>query len=69
MVLDMLAYMSYSIIALGLKVTCRGQILGLILANDQQTAKNAARRVTVTYENLPSILSIQASISVSQETI
>jgi xanthine dehydrogenase/oxidase len=44
------------------EVTCRGQILGLILANDQQTAKNAARRVTVTYENLPSILSIQEAI-------
>ena len=42
-------------------MTCRGQIIGIVLADDQIIAQRAARRVNVTYEELPSILTMQVS--------
>ncbi|XP_046575146.1 xanthine dehydrogenase/oxidase-like [Haliotis rubra] len=44
------------------EVKCCGQIIGLVLAEDRQVAQEAARHVTVTYEDLPAILSIEDAI-------
>jgi hypothetical protein len=44
------------------EVNTRGQIVGVVLADNQMTAQLAAKRVKVTYEELPSILSIQEAI-------
>ena len=38
---------------------CRGQLIGLVLASDKMLAQRAARRVRVSYQELPSILTIQ----------
>ena len=41
------------------QVVCRGQLIGLVLATDKLLAQRAARRVRVSYQELPSILTIQ----------
>lgn len=41
------------------KVTCRGQLIGLLLAEDELLAKQAAKKVHISYQELPSILTIQ----------
>ena len=38
-----------------------GQLIGLILAHDQQTAQEAAKMIKIEYEELPHILTIEVS--------
>ncbi|XP_050111202.1 xanthine dehydrogenase 1-like isoform X2 [Malus sylvestris] len=43
-------------------VTCVGQVIGVVVADTNENAKLAARKVHVEYEELPAILSIQDAI-------
>ncbi|KAF8112241.1 hypothetical protein N665_0065s0026 [Sinapis alba] len=43
-------------------VTCVGQVIGVVVADTHENAKNAARNVDVKYEELPAILSIKEAI-------
>ena len=45
------------------KVNHIGQIIGVIVAESQPLAQRAAKAVKVTYENLPSIITIEVSRS------
>ena len=40
-------------------VTSMGQVIGVVLAADRATAQRAARRVKVTYEDLPAVITIE----------
>lgn len=42
-----------------MQANCIGQIIGAIVATDRETAKRAAKLVTVDYEVLPHIVTIQ----------
>ena len=44
------------------KVTCVGQVIGIIVAETEQQARDAARKVQVTYKDLPAIISIADAI-------
>ena len=44
-------------------VTCIGHPIGVIVADTEARARAAARAVTVTYENLPAILSIDQAVA------
>ncbi|KAL1215699.1 Xanthine dehydrogenase 1 [Cardamine amara subsp. amara] len=44
-------------------VTCVGQVIGVVVADTHENAKNAAGKVDVGYEELPAILSIQEAIN------
>ena len=44
------------------KVTCVGQVIGLVVAETEQQARDAARKVAVTYKDLPYIMSIEEAI-------
>ncbi|XP_020540685.1 xanthine dehydrogenase 1 isoform X2 [Jatropha curcas] len=44
-------------------VTCVGQVIGVVVADTHENAKLAARKVSVEYEELPAILSIQEAIN------
>lgn len=46
-----------------MQVNCVGQIIGAIIARDQACAKCAARAVRVTYEELPSVITIEQAIA------
>lgn len=41
------------------KVICFGQVIGVVLARNQPLAQRAAKAVKVTYEDLPSIITIE----------
>ena len=41
------------------EVTCIGQIVGMVVARDKATAQRAAKAVHITYEDLPSIITIE----------
>ena len=41
---------------------CRAQIIGLVVATSHEEAVYAARKVIVSYEDLPAVISIQAAI-------
>ncbi|KAJ4762776.1 Xanthine dehydrogenase/oxidase [Rhynchospora pubera] len=43
-------------------VTCVGQVIGVIVADTHENAKAAARKIKITYEELPAILSIREAI-------
>ncbi|XP_056168904.1 xanthine dehydrogenase 1-like [Syzygium oleosum] len=43
-------------------VTCVGQVIGVVVADTQENAKLAARKVHVEYEELPAIFSIEDAI-------
>ncbi|KAL3718639.1 hypothetical protein ACJRO7_003719 [Eucalyptus globulus] len=43
-------------------VSCVGQVIGVVVADTQENAKLAARKVHVEYEELPAILSIEDAI-------
>ena len=40
-------------------MTCRGQLIGLLLADNEMLAKQAAKQVHISYKELPSVLTIQ----------
>lgn len=40
-----------------------GQIIGVTVATDQATAKRAAKKVVVEYENLPTIISMEEAVA------
>ncbi|XP_071081250.1 xanthine dehydrogenase/oxidase-like [Haliotis cracherodii] len=44
------------------EVRCCGQVIGLVLAEDRQVALEAARHVTVTYEDLPAVITLEDAI-------
>lgn len=46
------------------KVNHIGQIIGIIVADSQLVAQQAAKTVKVTYEDLPSIITIEVSNSI-----
>lgn len=46
-----------------------GQIIGLILADTEMNARNAARHVHVEYESLPCIVSIEVCVMLAMEMI
>uniref|UniRef100_A0A7N0RHR8 xanthine dehydrogenase n=1 Tax=Kalanchoe fedtschenkoi TaxID=63787 RepID=A0A7N0RHR8_KALFE len=43
-------------------VTCAGQIIGVVVADTHENARSAAKKVNVTYEELPAILSIEEAV-------
>ncbi|XP_027077855.1 xanthine dehydrogenase 1-like isoform X1 [Coffea eugenioides] len=43
-------------------VTCVGQVIGVVVADTHENAKNAARRVHIEYDELPAILSMKDAI-------
>ena len=45
----------------GKVVTC-GQIIGVVLARDQPLAQRAAKAVKVTYQDLPSVITIEVCV-------
>ncbi|GFP87006.1 xanthine dehydrogenase 1 [Phtheirospermum japonicum] len=47
------------------KVTCVGQVIGVVVADTHENAKLAARKVHVQYEELPAILSIEEAIELN----
>ena len=47
----------------GKVVTC-GQIIGVVLARDQPLAQRAAKAVKVTYQDLPSVITIEVHVHV-----
>ena len=44
------------------KVTAIGQLIALVVADSKPLAKQAAKLVKVTYEDLPSVLTIEVSL-------
>lgn len=44
-------------------VTCVGQVIGVVVADTHESAKLAARKVHVEYEELPAVLSIKEAIA------
>ena len=44
-------------------VTSMGQVIGIVLAGDRATAQRAARKVKVTYEDLPAIITIEVRLT------
>ena len=44
------------------KVNHIGQVIGVIVAESQPLAQRAAKAVRVTYEDLPSVITIEVSI-------
>jgi xanthine dehydrogenase/oxidase len=50
-------------VPIGGEVTCVGQCLGVIVASSVAAARQAARAVVATYEDLPAILSIDAAMA------
>lgn len=44
------------------KVNHIGQLIGVIVAESQPLAQRAAKAVKITYDNLPSIITIEVSI-------
>ncbi|KAK4295724.1 hypothetical protein Pmani_031735 [Petrolisthes manimaculis] len=44
------------------EVKCVGHIIGLVCAKDRKTAQTAAKRVKITYQDLPAIITIQDAI-------
>ena len=51
------------------KVNHIGQVIGIIVAESQPLAQRAAKAVKVTYEDLPSIITIEVSRSIILITI
>ena len=47
-------------------VTCVGQIIAIILAKDKATAQRAAKKVTINYTDLPSVITIKVILSITQ---
>ncbi len=45
------------------KVTCYGQVIGAIVADTKEVARQAAREVHVQYEDLKPILTVQVQTS------
>ena len=43
------------------EVTCIGQVIGMVVAEDKDTAQRAALAVAITYEDLPSIITIEVN--------
>ena len=43
------------------KVTAFGQVIGVVVAESQPLAQRAAKAVKVTYEDLPSVITIEVS--------
>ena len=43
------------------EVICFGQIIGMVLAKSQPLAQRAAKAVKVTYDDLPSVITIEVS--------
>ena len=41
------------------KVTCIGQVIAVVVAESQPLAQRAAKAVKVTYEDLPSVITIE----------
>ena len=46
------------------KVNHIGQVIGVIVAESQPLAQQAAKAVKITYDNLPSIITIEVGITV-----
>ena len=44
------------------KVYCIGMIIGVIIADDQETAQKAARKVKIDYKELPAVITIEDAI-------
>ena len=47
-------------------VTCVGQIIAIVLAKDKATAQRAAKKVTINYTDLPSVITIKVILSITQ---
>jgi len=46
------------------QVTAHGQVIGAVIADSQKHAQLAAKKVRVEYENLPALITIQASFEI-----
>ncbi|KAL8465182.1 hypothetical protein ACS0TY_034614 [Phlomoides rotata] len=44
-------------------VTCVGQVIGVVVADTHENAKQAARKVHIQYEELPAVLSIEDAVA------
>lgn len=47
------------------KVTCIGQVIAVVVATSQQLAQRAAKAVTVTYKDLPSVITIEVDVDLT----
>ena len=47
-------------------MTCVGQIIAIILAKDKATAQRAAKKVTINYTDLPSVITIEVILFITQ---
>ncbi len=50
-----------------LQVSCVGQVIGVIVADDRDIAKRAAKLVKVDYEELPAIITIEVRVDTNRE--
>lgn len=48
------------------EVTCVGQVIGIVVADTHENAKDAARKVKIVYEDLPAILDLDQAIAANK---
>lgn len=44
-------------------VTCVGQVIGIVVADTHENAKDAARKIKIVYEDLPTLLDLDAAVA------
>ena len=55
----MSCYLDGALVFAAGEVTCIGQVIGMVVAEDKDTAQHAVLAVDITYEDLPSIFTIE----------